>query len=199
MLDGALDDDAWRDAPPIAITADYAGVPVASPTTAIRFAWDEGALYVAFEGSFDAPLTAPATPPEIEAEHLYGYDVVELFVDADPSTPRTYRELELGPRGHFLDIAVDLDARPHGDVTWSSGLTHAERIEDDTHRFVVEVRLPAAALDLEALAPRAMHIGLFRITGHSPAPRLFLSRFPTGTPRPQFHVPERFGTLTLAP
>ncbi len=199
VLDGSLDDDAWRDAPVIAITSDYAGGPVASPTTEIRLAWDAGALYIAFDASFDAPLTAPEGPAASEEAHLYAYDVVELFVDADPATPRSYREIELGPRGHFLDIAVDLDARPHGDVSWSSGLAHAERIDDDTHRFVIEARLPASALGLGALEPRALRVGLFRITGHAPAPRLFLSRFPTGTARPQFHVPERFGTLTLAP
>jgi hypothetical protein len=172
---------------------------VTSPTTVVRIAWSPDALFLAFDCTFDPPLTAPDAGTEPEYEHLYGYDVVEAFLDADPSTPRTYREIELGPRGHTLDVAVDLDARPHGDVAWSSGTTHAEHVDDTAHRFTIEARIPVTAFDLPAFTPGDLRIGLFRITSHSPSPRVFLARFPTLTPRPQFHVPERFGVLHLVP
>ena len=194
-----LSDPVWASCTPIEITTDYTGASVTAPTTSVRILWTDDAIFLAFDAAFDSPLTAPDAPADSEYEHLYGYDVVEAFLDTDPSTPNSYREIELGPRGQYLDIAVDLDARPHGDVAWSSGLTHAERIDDAAHHFTIEARIPATAFDRATLTPGELRIGLFRITSHAPSPRLFLARFPTHTPRPNFHVPDRFGTLTLAP
>lgn len=198
-IDGVLDDTVWSATSPIAITTDYAGGTIASPATVVRILWVPQALYLSFDCTFDPPLTAPDAPLTPEYAHLYGYDVVEIFVDADPSTASTYREIELGPRGHTLDVAVDLSARPHGDVAWSSRTEHAEHVDEVAHRFAIEARIPASALERDHLEPGDLRIGLFRITSHAPSPRLFLARFPTLTPRPNFHVPERFGRLTLSP
>ena len=49
---------------------------------------------------------------------------------------------------------------------------------------------------LAALAPNAkLPLGLFRMEGK--APRQYLAAFPTRTPKPNFHVPDAFGTLVL--
>ena len=198
-VDGVLDEPSWNTATAGAIDRDYAGVAVTSPETAVRIVWAPDALYLAFDGSFVGPLTAPDTATDVEAENLYAYDVVELFVDPEPASPGTYRELEFGLRGHALDLAIDRSARPRGDGAWSSGSVHAARVDEPHARFSIEARIPAAAFERATLAPGEWRVGVYRVTGHSPAPRVYLARFPTLTARPSFHVPERFGVLRLRP
>ena len=48
------------------------------------------------------------------------------------------------------------------------------------------------------LAPDArLPLGLFRMEGQHA--RAYLAAFPTRTPKPNFHVPDAFGTLVLDP
>ena len=50
----------------------------------------------------------------------------------------------------------------------------------------------------KVLVPGAkLPIGLYRMEGKGD--RLYLAYRPTRTPKPNFHVPEAFGTLTLDP
>jgi hypothetical protein len=77
-------------------------------------------------------------------------------------------------------------------------VTLASRVDPATHRFTIEARIPSSALGDVPLAPSTLRVGLFRI-GRADGERCFLARFPTLTPRPNFHVPERFGTLELRP
>jgi hypothetical protein len=51
---------------------------------------------------------------------------------------------------------------------------------------------------IAALQPGArLPVGLFRMEGKSL--RQYLAAFPTHTPKPNFHVPDAFGTLVLDP
>ncbi len=196
VLDGRLDEPVWTSALPVSIDHDWAGAPFDGLETTALLAWTESALFLAFDGTYVGEIDAPDAPSDLEQDHLYGHDALEAFLDPDPATPDTYRELELGPRGHFLDVTVDRAARPRGDVLWSSHLTVAVHVDEAAHRFAIEARVPAEALFDHPLAPSELRIGLFRI-GRVGDRRCFLARFPTGTPRPNFHVPDRFGVLEL--
>lgn len=195
VVDGALDDAAWRSARAVPIATDWRGAR-ANLETIAKMAWSPDALFFSFDCAYDALVVDDAAPTATEHVELYRFDAVEVFVDPDPATPDTYVELEVGPRGHFLDVNVDRGRRPHGDVAWSSGMTVAARIDEAAHRYRIEARVPAAALGLAALDPRALRIGLYRLAGRAPN-RLYLARFPTLTERPSFHVPDRFGHLLL--
>ena len=198
VIDGALGEEAWSTASSIAIDHDGRGEPFAGLETRARLLWTPEALFLAFEGTFDGAVDAPVAPITAEYDHLYGHDALEAFLDADPSTPETYRELELGPTGHFLDVAVDRARRPRGDVLWSSGMTLATLIDAASQRFTIEARVPASAFGDQQLTASSFRIGLYRIARVG-GDRHFLARFPTNTERPNFHVPERFGWLDLAP
>lgn len=197
VIDGVLDEASWAAARRITIDTDWRGVEAAPHTTTVRLVWRPDALFVAFEGTFEGAIDAPGEAPALEADHLYAHDALEIFVDPEPTSPETYFEIELGPRGHFLDVAVDRSRRPRGDVSWSSGLSARTAVDETAHGFVIEAQLAASALGVE-LAPSDIRVGLFRI-GTAAGDRYFLARFPTMTERPSFHVPERFGTLRLAP
>jgi hypothetical protein len=196
-LDGLLDDPAWRAATPVPITTDWRGRPSTLETIA-RLTWAPDALFFSFDCAYDELAIDEGAPTTAEHAELYRFDAVEVFLDPDPTTPATYLELEVGPRGHFLDTDVDRDRRPRGDVAWSSGMRIGTSIDPTVHRYRVEVRLPVGALGQVLLVPGVLRVGLFRLAGRGDG-RQYLARFPTMTDRPSFHVPERFGTLELRP
>jgi uncharacterized protein (DUF362 family) len=198
-IDGVLDDAAWTSARAFTIDRDYTGRP-SDLETIVRLAWNTDALFAAFDCAFEGELDLPADDAPIDREHesLYEHDVVELFVDSSPRSRESYREIELGPLGHFLDIDIDRDRRPRGDLAWSSGTTVRTQIDREANRFRIEARIPATAFGEGPIAAGEWRIGVYRIAGAAPE-RRFLARFPTYTERPNFHAPERFGWLRLIP
>jgi hypothetical protein len=123
---------------------------------------------------------------------------VELFIAPKGRYARHYDEIELGPRGHFLDLKVDRLSGA-GDTTWSSGVEVKTTVDDTAHRAVIEARIPAPEI-VAALKPGAqLPLGLFRIEGKDK--RLYLAWSPPntgpGTRTPDFHVFEAFGTLVI--
>ncbi len=194
-LDGHLDDAAWQGAAAVAIDTDWRGAP-SGPETIARLAWSEDALFFSFDCAYEDLVVDASAATDTEHPELYRFDAVEVFLDPDLATPSTYVELEVGPRGHFLDIDVDRDRRPRGVVAWSSGMTVSTTVDAAARRYRIETRVPAAALGRPRLAPAELRIGLYRLAGRADA-RRYLARFPTGTARPSFHVPERFGHLLL--
>jgi uncharacterized protein (DUF362 family) len=219
VLDGSLEE--WEAAEPVRIDTDYRGRS-AGPETIARFAWTPDALFAAFDCAYEGELDlaegaesgeVPALaqqgePGEVRARSasrgaeppseiaLYEHEVVELFIDPSPRSREQYREIEIDPLGRFLDLDVSLTRRPRGDAEWSSGMTTAAAIDREARRYRIEVRIPAAGFDAEALRAGEWRINVYRIAGRSPE-RTFLARYPTYTERPSFHVPDRFGWLRL--
>lgn len=186
------DDPAWATAAPIAWTTDFAGEPTPHRTTA-RFLYRPGdALYAAFDLDDTGLFVDGSFPVDEERAKLWQEDCVELFVDPTPATPKQYFEIEVGPRGHFLDLALD-----HGksDVGWSSKLERFSRVDAAKRTAHLELRLAAPELVGALTAGATLRLGLFRMEGK--APRRYLAWSPPRTKKPNFHVPEAFGSLVL--
>ncbi len=189
-------DPLWASAEEIAWATDYAGEKTPHVTRA-RFLFrpgEEGALYAAFDVEGTGLFVDDAFPLEAERAKLYQEDCVELFVDPTPATPEQYFEIEVGPKGHFLDLSVD-----HGksDVGWSSKLTRVTRVDAAKKTAHLELRLAAPEI-VKALSPGArLRLGLYRMEGK--APRRYLAWSPPRTKKPNFHVPAAFGWLALDP
>ncbi|AKT42825.1 DUF362 domain-containing protein [Chondromyces crocatus] len=194
-LDGRADDDAWARATPVAWDTDTSGASTGIRTTA-RFLWSSEALHVLFELSGTGLFTDRARPIGTERQKLFEEDCVELFLTPDPTAPRRYVEVELGPFGHFLDLTVDLDTRKY-DTTWSSGLRLATTQNPSARQAIVEASLTAPEIVRALKAGARLPMGLFRMEGRSP--RQYLSWSPARTPKPNFHIPSAFGTLVLDP
>ncbi len=196
-VDGVLDDAAWATARPVSIDHDWRGrAAPAGLDTDVRFVFADDALCMGFEAAYQTLVVDDAAPIETEHPALYRFDAVEAFIDPTPRTPETYIELELGPRGHFMDIDVDRNRQPRGDVAWSSGMRVATRVDAAVRRYVIEACVPASAFGVERLGAADWRIGLYRVAGEG-RQRPHLARYPTYTERPSFHVPERFGWLRL--
>ena len=201
-IDGNADEAAWKKAQPVVFDTDYAGKPTAIRTT-VRALWGD-ALYLAFDLENAGLNVDPEKPVEVERAGLYQEDCVEIFLCPVASERRHYFEMEIGPRGHFFDLDVDRrpDANGHvranGDASFSAGLEIKTRVDENAHTAHIEVA--ARAKDVVALlvANARLPLGIFRIEGTAPR-RSFLAWSPPRTSHPDFHVPDAFGTVLLAP
>lgn len=189
----AVIDEAWASASPVTFRSDWAGRDTPTSTT-VRALWSESALYLLWELDGAAVRTDTTRPVEVERENLYQEDCVEMFLAPKPEERQRYFEIELGPRGHFFDLLVDRRNRT-SDTRWSSEAEIKTSVDLERHHVIIEVALRApdlvAALHSGALLP----MNLYRLEGA--APRSYLAWSPTRTERPNFHVPQAFGSLAL--
>jgi uncharacterized protein (DUF362 family) len=193
-IDGKGDDAPWAHATPVSWDTDYAAVPTGTVTRA-RFVYAPAGLYALFELEGTGLHTDRTRPTDVPRAKLYEEDCVELFFTPDPAHRRRYFETELGPFGHFLDVSVDLD---HGsDTTWSSGAHIGTTRDEGARKATIEVLLTAPEIG-KALVPGAhLPLALYRMEGTGP--RQYLAWSPPRTARPNFHVPEAFGSIVLDP
>ncbi|MBX3227195.1 MAG: SH3 domain-containing protein [Labilithrix sp.] len=191
-IDGAVE-PAWGAAPPATFDTDWSGKTTATKTT-VRALWSEHALYMLFvlEGAgFHVDRSRPIS---VERDKLYEEDCVEVFLAPDPAQRKKYYEIELGPYGHWFDLAIDRD-RGTSDVRWSSGAQIATHPVPEAKVAIIEVALRSPDVVRALKRGASLPMNMFRMEGKSP--RQYLAWSPTKTPRPNFHVPEAFGTLVL--
>src|SRR5262249_30766251 len=96
----------WDKAEPLRFTTDWAGRATRTATE-VRALWSARGLYLRWDLEGAGLHSDTTRPTDVERTDLYEEDCVELFFTPDPSQPRRYYEIELGPFGHFFDIAVD--------------------------------------------------------------------------------------------
>jgi hypothetical protein len=193
-LDGRLDEPAWSTAKPVTWSTDWSGAEAGIATTA-RFLWSPEALYASFVLQ-DAGLNTDLTRPiDVEREKLWAEDCVELFVDPTPETPRGYHEIEVGPFGHFLDLTIGKGGK--GEVAWSADLRIGTTRDAAKKTATIEIAIRSPDVTSALRAGARLGLGLFRMEGTSP--RHYLAWSPTRTPKPNFHVPEKFGLLAIDP
>ena len=210
-LDGRGDDEAWKSAPVAEWDTDYAGTHTGIVTRA-RFLHAADALYALFELERTGLHVDRTRPTDAPRPKLYEEDCVELFLTPDAGKPHQYYEMELGPFGHYLDIDVDLDTKK-SNTAWSSKARIATTQDPASGRATIEAKLEAPEIVRALAAARAsgtaLPIGLFRMEGGAStgaqgepprtSPRRYLAWSPPRTTRPNFHVPQAFGTLVQVP
>jgi len=199
VVDGVGDDAAWKNAPPVDFATDYKGA-ATSISTRVRFVYNANALYALWELDGANVNTDVSKSVLEDRPKLYEEDCTELFLAPDPNAKAHYFEVEVGPLGHFLDIDVNLGRKAPAqaaNVAWSSGLYVRTRRNEAARRVAIEYALRAPEI-IHALKPGArLPLGLYRMEGK--APRAYLAWSPPRTEKPNFHVPEAFGTLVLDP
>lgn len=200
VIDGRLDDAAWKHAPPVGPfvrNADGAASPL---RTEARLLWDDTYLYIAFDVE-DENIWATMKTRD---EHLWHEEVVEVFVQPDPAHP-AYVELEVNPLGTMLDIFLLDRRKPLPYASWnSSRLQWAVQVdgtvdgEPGDRGWTCEIALPHEDL---ATAPHVpprpgdrWRLNLYRVE-ERPA-RAGLAWSPTRAN--DFHLPDRFGEIVFS-
>jgi hypothetical protein len=173
----------------------------ASPGATARLAWDDEALYVAFEVQ-DTWLRSGFSGHDAR---LWEEDAVELMIDPD-GDGRRYAELQVSPTGLVFDTWFDARRvpQPFGHVEWSSGLRAAVTTQGTPNDgapdagYVVEMAIPWTAFEvLGAARPRPgdeWRVALYVLDARE------RGQAGVGWSPPlvgDFHVPERFGRLVF--
>ena len=114
-IDGQLKERAWAEAPPLrAFVNNRDGSPTKLSTEA-KILYDQNFIYFAFR-SDDTNVWSTMKKRD---EHLWLEEVVEVFLQADPSIPN-YIELEVNPLGTMLDIYLINTRKPLHYESWNS-------------------------------------------------------------------------------
>lgn len=209
VIDGAVDDEVWRSAPPTSAFTrfDANADDGALVRTTARLAWDDDYLYVAFECE-DPDVWSDLTDRDAD---LWEGEVVEVYLDPD-GDGENYYEFEVNPRNAVIDLRIprsiegspqDVEAARQWNAT---GLRSAVRVEgtlddrDDRDRgWSAELAIPFSALaDSQTVPPRlgsVWRLQLLRIDRSKSLPH---PQFSAWSATDTFHNPLRFGRLTFA-
>ncbi len=190
-----LDNPQWQTSRAVLIDTYWSGEKApGSRHFVARMLWTRRSLYVKFDATQQEPLVVSLTPKlDSKAMGLWGRDVCELFIAPNRELPEKYFEFEVAPNGEWLDLAIDMTTGTKvTDWDFASGMLAAARVNEGSVTMAFKV-------DFKALdkIPRSGEIWLgnfFRAIGRDDE-RGFLAWRPTMTPKPDFHIPARFGEI----
>jgi hypothetical protein len=189
-----FDHVAWALAQPAYIHRLWSGVEApASRHAEARIIWSTEALTARFQSAQTEPPVLNSVPQLTQKTiGLWERDVCELFVSPDVTQPNRYLEFEVAPTGEWLDLAIELvDGVRHTDWEFHSGMEAAARITTD--EVTIAMRIPWSRFIPKPQARDVWRVNFFRCIGLGN--ERYLAWQPTGTPVPNFHVPEAFGRL----
>jgi len=197
--DGDLTKAVWKHTKWLEFDNDSSGK-LHHPETKTRVAslWSETHIYFAFSCVYDSLNIYEGEDPKPERWQLWDRDVVEVFLNPEPERVNHYFEFEVAPNNQWIDLEIDKTKDPFNDASWNSGFEHATRIDSEHHRWIAEIRVPLAPMNVKDPRPGAQwRVNFFRAAGKGgDGHRKFLawSIIPEGK---TFHVPTRFGILKL--
>lgn len=181
----------WDKAVPVSLRqVDNGNQPLLS--TYVQTCWNDWGIYIHFvcEDDYICATLQNRDDP------LYDEDVVEVFICPDGYLERYY-EFELSPRNVLFDAIISNDLRGHStfDSSWNSNdIQTWVKVDKSARRVCYEMAIPFG--DLGSRMPiitEQWRVNFFRMD-HSVKGHIEMSAWQrTGVP--QFHLPEKFGTL----
>jgi alpha-galactosidase len=170
----------------------------ADALTRVAAEWTDKYIYFAFWCRYEALNTYEGEDISKERWELWNRDVVEVFLNPHPERVTHYYEFEVAPNNQWIDLEIEKNNKPFNDPTWNSGFEHATRVDSKNHVWTAEMRIPLQAIKVDSIRAGAKwRVNFFRAAGQGTDDhRRFLawSAIPDGA---TFHVPTRFGILTL--
>ncbi len=207
VIDGRLDDTAWRSAVVQHMVEHDKGGPAPLETT-VRLLWDDDYLYIGFYGA-DSDAWTTFTEDDT---NLWEQEVFESFL-APQSAGWTYYEINVSPRNNLVDLFVT-HAGPLRQRTivsmreWDcDGIRHAVYVDGDPapgtadKSWSAELAIPFARLwtapKLRPEPGEEWRGNFFRIDRNPDKPSELWEACMNFTGGLGFHVPERFGLLVF--
>ena len=182
---------SWKTPDVLSFNADWQGKN-ADPQreTEVRLLWTPEMLYLRFQARYRAITVFADAEPTGRRDQLWDRDVAEVFLQPDLSHPQHYKEFEVSPNGFW----IDLDIVPREKHDLKSGLRRRVTVHETSKTWIAELALPMKSL-VEHFDPVVTwRANFYRVEGET-EPRFYSAWQPTGTPVPNFHVPEAFGKL----
>ena len=188
----------WEQAEPIVFCADWQGQN-ADPQreTQVRLLWTPATLFVQFRARYRELTVFPDASADGRRDHLWDRDVAEVFLQAEPGQPLRYAEFEVSPNGFWIDLAINREPAAEQLRNLHSGLARRVRLDEEQKLWTAELSIPIRSLTPRFDPDAGWRVNFFRVEGPS-EPRFYSSWQPTGTPKPNFHVPQAFGKLLFA-
>ncbi|MGB8473312.1 MAG: carbohydrate-binding family 9-like protein [Candidatus Acidiferrum sp.] len=185
--------DAWKGAPAVHFDRDWQGKN-GDPQreTEVRLLWTKEFVYLRFLARYRSTTVFADSETSGRRDQLWERDVAEVFLQPAGSDPGCYKEFEVSPNGFW----IDLDIAPGEKHDLRSGLQRRVTIDEKNKTWIAELALPMKSLTAHFEPATAWRVNFFRVEGAG-EPRFYSAWRPTGTPVPNFHVPECFGTLVF--
>ena len=186
----------WHGAPSVYAEVDDRGKIVPGFRTRISSRWTKKYLYLLFACPYEDLYLKPSPNIVQETYGLWCWDVAELFIGTDFHNIRRYKEFEVSPQREWTDLDVNLDLPDHTvGWTWNSGFEVDARIDSKAKIWYGAMRIPFAALDRHRpTTGQTFRVNLFRSQGPPDHRKSIAWKAPMAD---TFHVPEKFGILTL--
>jgi hypothetical protein len=184
---------SWEAAQGVRFKADWQGKN-ADPgrETEVRLLWTPETLYLQFRAKYRVLTVFADAEANGRRDQLWDRDVAEVFLQPNASDRTRYKEFEVSPNG----LWIDLDIAPGEKRDLKSGLLRRVTLNEASKTWIAELALPMNSL-VERFDPAATwRVNFYRVEG-AREPRFYSAWQPTGTPAPNFHVPEKFGKLVF--
>ena len=193
--DGFPTPEAWNASGPVTFNSDWQGRnPDPQRETQVRLLWNPDTLFVHYRARYRTLTVFPEAGPSGRRDHLWDRDVVEVFLQPDPTYPGHYFEFEVSPNGYWIDLDIE-----HGDRSDpNTGMKCRTHIDEEQKVWTAEISIPLRGMAQHFDPSLTWRVNFFRVEGAS-EPRFYSSWRPTNTPRPNFHVPTAFGKLRFVP
>jgi alpha-galactosidase len=181
----------WENASSISFSSDWRGEhPNPDLQTKVCALWSQRDLYLRFECRYRDLFVFNDAGSDRRRDKLWERDVVEAFLQPDPSRERYYREFEVSPNGMWIDLEIF----PGGIANLRSGMKSSVALNDKAHTWSAELAIPIKAITADFDPESEWRVNFYRVEGRQ-EPRSYLAWQPTGTPEPNFHVPSAFGRM----
>jgi len=184
---------AWGNAPAICFDRDWQGKN-ADPQreTQVRLLWTFDALYLRFLALYRGITVFTDAEPDGRRDQLWEHDVAEVFLQPPGPGKGNYKEFEVSPNGFWIDLEIG----PGVKRNLQSGLRRRVKVDEQNKTWVAELALPMKSLTARFDPSAPWRANFYRVEGAS-EPRFYSAWRPTGSPVPNFHVPESFGKLVF--
>lgn len=200
VIDGNLDDEAWKSAPAIRFVLAQDGA-AAKMETIARMCWDDDNLYISFACE-DEDIFSSYTKHD---DPIFNEEVCEAFL-CPHGDLSNYFEINVSPRNVVFDSTIFVPGHPTGksDAGWDcEGMQTAVVVDgtldcrtDKDKVWYAEMAIPFGSLGRQAPKPGEQWRGnLYRIERN---PLEFQCWSPTLRDPANFHIPDRFGTIVFA-
>jgi hypothetical protein len=171
------------------------GEPEAQFRTEIRTCWSGRYLYILYTCPYQRLYLKPNPVTSAETNHLWDWDVAEVFIGADFQNIGHYTEYEVSPQGEWVDLDIDRHNPASPGLGWRSGFETRASIDREHKVWHGAMKIPFDKIGLaHPAAGQSLRINFYRIEG-PPPDRTYIVWQPVNSD--SFHEPKAFGTLRL--